>query len=82
MVSAVAPEEASSSGSAESAFLHDPGNGLRVTNVKIFLQSSFAQPVSEEVDLSGEDAIIEVLMSLLPEDTALVCSHPSLRIQY
>ena len=64
-------EEASSS---ESAFLHDPGNGLRVTNVKSFLQSSFAQPVSEEERVFGRNVVIEILMTLLPEVTALVCS--------
>jgi len=57
-----------------SQFLYDPGNGLRVTNVKIFLQSSLAQPVSkeEEIEVFGEQAILEILETLLPKDIALV----------
>jgi len=67
------PEGASLS---ESVFLHDPGNGLHVKDVKNFLQSSFAQPISEEeIKVFGGNMIIEKLKNLLPEDIALVCNH-------
>ena len=59
----------------EPPFIHDPGNGPRVRDVKMFIKSSFAQPVAQEDELCqefGQKEVLEMLMTILPEDTALV----------
>jgi hypothetical protein len=56
-------------------FLHDPGNGPRVRDVKTFLKSSFSQPVAQEDALCmefGQPEVLEMLMTVLAEETALV----------
>lgn len=56
-------------------FIYDPGNGPRIRDARMFLNSSFAQPVSEEDELCKEFAqkeVLEMLMAVLPEETALV----------
>ena len=75
MVSAVTLPASTSS---ESPFLHDPGSGPCVKNMKLFLESSFAQPVGEDelCQEFGQVEVFEMLMTLLPEDTALVGRHP------
>ena len=57
------------------AFLHDPGNGPRVRNVKEFLKSRFAAPASVEHEYCGvfvHDKILEALRAVLPDEMALV----------
>jgi hypothetical protein len=61
----------------EPPFIHDPGNGPRVRDVKMFIKSSFAPPVAQEDELCqefGQKEVLEMLMTILPEDTALVGS--------
>lgn len=62
-------------------FIYDPGNGPRVRDAKMFLNSSFAQPVSVEDELCKEFAqkeVLEMLMAVLPEETALVSTGTEL----
>jgi len=57
------------------AFLHDPGNGPRVRNVKEFLKSRFATPASVEHEYCGvfmNEEVLEALRAVLPEEMALV----------
>ena len=54
----------------EPPFIHDPGNGPRVRDVKAFLGSSFAQPVTSEK--LGQKEVLEKLLKVLPEETAQV----------
>jgi len=57
------------------AFLHNPGNGPRVRNVKEFLRSQFAAPASVEHEYCGvfvNDEVLEALRVVLPEEMALV----------
>jgi hypothetical protein len=59
----------------EAPFIHDPGNGPRVRDVKMFLESRFAQPVAQDDELCrefGQKEVLEMLMTVLPEDMALV----------
>lgn len=59
----------------EPPFIHDPGNGPRVKDVKMFLKSSFAQPVAQGDEVCrefGQIEVLEMLQTILPEDTALV----------
>jgi hypothetical protein len=56
-------------------FIYDPGNGLRVRDVRVFLRSPFAQPVAQEDPLCQEIAkqeVLDILMTRLPEEPALV----------
>lgn len=57
------------------AFLHDPGNGPRVRNVREFLKSRFAAPASVEHEYCAvfvNDEVLEALRAVLPEEMALV----------
>jgi hypothetical protein len=57
------------------AFLHDPGNGPRVRNVREFLKSRFAAPASVEHEYCGtfvNDEVLDALRAVLPEEMALV----------
>jgi len=59
----------------ERPFIHDPGNGPRVRDVKMFIESSFAQPIAQEDEMCrefGQKEVLEMLSTILPEDTALV----------
>lgn len=56
-------------------FIHDPGDGPRVRDARVFISSSFAAPPSLDDALCAEfaqDEILEMLLSVLPEETALV----------
>ncbi len=58
-------------------FIHDPGNGPRVRDAKMFMNSSFAQPPALDDPLCREFAqeeVLEMLKTVLPEETALVGS--------
>ena len=63
--------------------IHDPGNGPRVKNMRAFLDSSFSQPAWMDDPLCAEFAqreILQMLCTVLPEETALVRLlplHPS-----
>ena len=55
--------------------IHDPGNGPRVKNMRAFLNSSFSQPACMDDPLCAEFAqreILQMLSTVLPEETALV----------
>lgn len=55
--------------------IHDPGNGPRVRNMRAFLDSSFSQPAWLDDPLCAEFAqreILQMLCTVLPEETALV----------
>jgi hypothetical protein len=57
------------------AFLHNPGNGPRVRNMREFLHSRFAAPASLEHEYCGvfaTDEVLEALRAVLPEEMALV----------
>ncbi|KAF9532259.1 hypothetical protein CPB83DRAFT_759481 [Crepidotus variabilis] len=59
----------------EPPFIHDPGNGPRVRDARMFLGSFFAQPPSLEDALCREFAqeeVLQMLMTVLPEETALI----------
>ena len=59
--------------------IHDPGNGPRVRNMRAFLKSSFAHPVWTADPLCAEFAqreILQMLRTVLPEETALVRPLP------
>jgi len=61
------------------AFLHDPGNGPRVRDVREFLKSRFAAPQSVEHEYCGafaNDKVLEALRAVLPEEMALVSVSP------
>ncbi|RDX43638.1 hypothetical protein OH76DRAFT_1360976 [Lentinus brumalis] len=56
-------------------FIHDPGNGPRVKDVRAFLSSRFATPPSVDDPLCAEfaeEAVAEMLCSVLPEETAFI----------
>ena len=58
-------------------FIHDPGNGPRVKDARAFLSSRFAAPPSVDDPLCAEfadEALAEMLCTVLPEETALVRS--------
>jgi hypothetical protein len=74
----VSGESQSQEMTSTESFLPDSGNGLRITDVKLFLEPSFAQPVSEEDELCrefGQIAVFEMLLTSLSEETALVSGH-------
>ncbi|KAI0696404.1 hypothetical protein C8T65DRAFT_663849 [Cerioporus squamosus] len=59
-------------------FIHDPGNGPRVKDVRAFLSSRLAAPPSVDDPLCAEfaeEAVAEMLGSVLPEETALILWH-------
>jgi len=61
--------------------IHDPGNGPRVKNMHAFLDSSFSQPAWMDDPLCAEFAqreILQMLYTVLPEETALVRTFPSI----
>ncbi|CCM00978.1 uncharacterized protein FIBRA_03026 [Fibroporia radiculosa] len=56
-------------------FIHDPGSGPRVRDTRAFLASSFAAPASLDDPLCAEfaqDEMLEMLSTILPEETALI----------
>ena len=56
-------------------FIHDPGSGPRVKDVRAFLDSRLASPPSLDDPLCGEfadEAILQMLCTVLPEETAMV----------
>lgn len=57
-------------------FIYNPGNGPRVTNMRGFLASRFfSQPPALENPLCAEfaqDAVLEMIKTVLPEELALV----------
>lgn len=56
--------------------IYDPGNGPRVRDTRAFLSSFFAQPPALEDPLCAEFAqeeILQMLCTVLPEETAIVC---------
>ncbi|KAG6877275.1 hypothetical protein C0993_008923 [Termitomyces sp. T159_Od127] len=59
----------------QAPFIHDPGNGPRVRDVRTFLSSKFfAQPPALNDPLCAEFAqkeVLEMLMTVLPEEVAL-----------
>ena len=62
--------------------IHDPGNGPRVKNMPAFLDSSFSHPACMDDPLCAEFAqreILQMLCTVLPEETALVRSFTSTR---
>ncbi len=61
------------------SFLHDPGNGPRVRNVREFLKSRFAAPASVEHEYCGlfmNDKVLEALRAVLPDEMAMVRVPP------
>lgn len=60
--------------------VEDLGNGPHVRDLKVFLSSKIAAPPSYEDPLCAEfaqDEVLEMLCTLLPEETAMVrCSAP------
>lgn len=56
-------------------YIHDPGTGPRVRDARAFLGSYFALPPSLDDPLCAEFAqeeVLQMLMTVLPEETALV----------
>lgn len=56
-------------------FIHDPGSGPRVKDVRAFLESRLASPPSLDDPLCGEfadEAVLQMLCTVLPEETAMV----------
>ncbi|TBU52557.1 hypothetical protein BD310DRAFT_940011 [Dichomitus squalens] len=56
-------------------FIHDPGNGPRVKDIRAFLASRLASPPSLDDPLCGEfadDAVLQMLCTVLPEETAMI----------
>ncbi|RPD76987.1 hypothetical protein L226DRAFT_483228 [Lentinus tigrinus ALCF2SS1-7] len=56
-------------------FIYDPGDGPRVKHARAFLSSRFAAPPSVDDPLCAEfadEALAEMLCSVLPEETALI----------
>lgn len=59
--------------------IYDPGNGPRVRDTHTFLSSFFAQPPALDDPLCAEFAqeeILQMLCTVLPEETAIVCPSP------
>ncbi len=59
-------------------FIHDPGSGPRVKDVRAFLESRLASPPSLDDPLCGEfadEAVLQMLCTVLPEETAMVRRH-------
>ena len=66
------------------SFLHDPGNGPRVRNVKEFLKSRFAAPASVEHEYCGvfvNAEVLEALRVVLPDEMAMVRVSPLLLVE-
>ncbi|KAF7345096.1 hypothetical protein MVEN_01673200 [Mycena venus] len=62
-------------GLPQKPFIHDPGNGHRVRDMRAFLSSFFAQPPALEDPLCAEfsqDEVLQMLCTVLPEETALI----------
>lgn len=62
--------------------IHDPGNGPRVLSAREFIDSSFAQPACTSDPLRAEFAqpeVLQMLRTVLPEETAIVRSTVSRR---
>ncbi|KAJ6526598.1 hypothetical protein DFH09DRAFT_1187567 [Mycena vulgaris] len=64
-------------GLPQKPFIHDPGNGQRVRDMRAFLTSSFnfAQPPALHDPLCAEfaqDEVLQMLCTVLPEETALI----------
>ena len=59
------------------ALIHNPGNGLRVRDVKVFLRTPFAQPVTQDALCQefAQQEVLDMLMTRLPEEPALVGHH-------
>ncbi|KAJ8472945.1 hypothetical protein ONZ51_g8185 [Trametes cubensis] len=56
-------------------FIYDPGNGPRVKDPRAFLSSRFAAPPSLDDELCAEfaeEAVVQMLCTVLPEETALI----------
>ncbi|PIL26062.1 hypothetical protein GSI_11816 [Ganoderma sinense ZZ0214-1] len=56
-------------------FIHDPGSGPRVKDVRAFLGSRLASPPSLDDPLCGEfadEAVLQMLCTVLPEETAMI----------
>ncbi|KAI1782927.1 hypothetical protein LXA43DRAFT_1048934 [Ganoderma leucocontextum] len=56
-------------------FIHDPGSGPRVKDVRAFLESRLASPPSLDDPLCGEfadEAVLQMLCTVLPEETAMI----------
>ncbi|KAH9887079.1 hypothetical protein C8Q73DRAFT_714618 [Cubamyces lactineus] len=56
-------------------FIYDPGNGPRVKDPRAFLSSRFAAPPSFDDELCAEfaeEAVLQMLCTVLPEETALI----------
>ncbi|KAI0334144.1 hypothetical protein GY45DRAFT_1243126 [Cubamyces sp. BRFM 1775] len=56
-------------------FIYDPGNGPRVKDPRAFLSSRFAAPPSLDDELCAEfaeEAVLQMLCTVLPEETALI----------
>lgn len=59
----------------QAPFIHDPGNGPRVRDTRMFLGSFFAQPPALDDPMCAEFAqeeVLQMLMTVLPEETAMV----------
>ncbi|KAJ7468656.1 hypothetical protein FB451DRAFT_1136821 [Mycena latifolia] len=68
---------AADAGAFPKPFMHDPGNGTRVRDMRAFLTSpfNFAQPPAYEDPLCAEFAreeVLQMLCTVLPEETALI----------
>ena len=66
-------------------FIHDPGDGPRVKDVRAFLASSLAAPPSLDDPLCMEfsdEAVLEMLCAVLPYETAHVCANPPVFLLY
>jgi hypothetical protein len=66
-----------SEGLLQKPFIHDPGNGHRVRDMRAFLSSFFAQPPALDDPLCAEfsqDEVLQMICTVLPEETALVRS--------
>jgi len=64
-----------SEGLPQKPFIHDPGNGHRVRDMRAFLSSFFAQPPALNDPLCAEfsqDEVLQMLCTVLPEETALI----------
>ncbi|EJF59238.1 hypothetical protein DICSQDRAFT_109054 [Dichomitus squalens LYAD-421 SS1] len=64
-------------------FIHDPGNGPRVKDIRAFLASKLASPPSLDDPLCGEfadDAVLQMLCTVLPEETATILWYNKSRV--
>ncbi|KAJ7353624.1 hypothetical protein DFH08DRAFT_774722 [Mycena albidolilacea] len=64
-----------SEGLPQKPFIHDPGNGHRVRDMRAFLSSFFAQPAALDDPLCAEfsqDEVLQMICTVLPEETALI----------